>query len=173
MKEPNRGKNYPQAGIGLNYYFSYVELIPPEKTGVNKVFSYWIESGITTRRAIAEDPLKLSVAVNGGSLFQVSPINGMGAGAEINLDFSRKNNLGKNGATVIGPFLSHHFILGKFDFNQRAVWYLLSPAEYTTRTWYQRYVLTYKLPAGFRAGLSLKAHLHVASNIDLRFGWAF
>lgn len=172
-KQPNRGMNYPQVGIGVNYYLNNEVLPDYERQHPGNEYLFWIESGFTTRKVDDENNRKPSVALVGGVNRAVSAFNGLGFGAEYNHDFSMLNESGNYGVHLLAPFISHHFIFGKFDFSQRMSWYAVQPEQLSSHNFYQRYVITYKVFSGLRMGFSLKSHGHVATNIDFRMGWEF
>lgn len=69
------------------------------------------------------------------------------------------------------PFIAHHFTLGKTDFSQSMAIYFYKPENIDNHRFYQRYILRYRVLSHLSAGIGLKAHGHVAENIDVRLAW--
>jgi hypothetical protein len=67
-------------------------------------------------------------------------------------------------------FLGHELLVGKFIFGQNINFLLISPDAPKI---YERYYLYYKMSNKLYAGVSLKAHLHVADIFDFRFMYSF
>lgn len=171
--KPNRGMNFPQAGMGVNYYFNHAPLPEYPMNEPDDRWMYWLETGITTRNVGQTNNKQPSASLIAGAKRPVSTINGLGGGVEINRDYSLQKESGNYGKTISAPFISHHFLLGRFDFNQRMAWYVHQPEEMEGHRFYQRYVLFFRMVSDFHVGVSLKAHGHVATHLDLRLGWQF
>ena len=68
-----------------------------------------------------------------------------------------------------GLAAGHEFLLGKFLFSQQFGAYLSNPNPEHPDV-YQRYGLVFRINKRFSAGISLKAHGHVANFLDARMG---
>ncbi|MDG5799614.1 acyloxyacyl hydrolase [Marinilabiliaceae bacterium ANBcel2] len=173
VKQPNRGMNFTVAGVSVNYYPSRKSL-PSHKPIMPPANGWlWTELGVTTNKTESDKnrrkPL-LSLAT--GATKTLSLINGIGCGIEFITDYSIEQNRSFKDQTIIAPFISHHFLLGKFDFSQRFGYYM-HKSKSTTNNFYQRYTLTYLLKEHVKIGFSLKAHKHNAANLDFRIGYNF
>lgn len=171
--QPNKGINYPIVNFGVNYYlhtFDY-PLFERQETVKNPFF--YTEVGYTNRKVEGEERRAPSISLVLGVVKPFTPINGLGAGIELNKDFSLPVENNRLEALMPAPFVAHHFIFGRFDFSQRIGIYTQKPIGYVDNLFYQRYVIKYKFYEEFSMGISLKAHGHVAENIDFRIGWAF
>lgn len=172
QRQPNRGMNFPQLGVGVSYNLRQAELPSYPKLEPDGVWHGWIEAGYTMRKtgdAHARRPL---FSIAGGVYHPFTGINAAGVGVEFSDDFSISSN-GSNGKYTLAPFISHHFLLGKFDFSQRMAYYVIKPADVESYVWYQRYVLLYNATKRLNIGFSMKTHGHVAANLDLRAAWLF
>lgn len=170
QKQPNRGMNFPQLGLGLHYFLNqedWPEYVAQEK-GVN--WFWGLESGVTTRKTGNGDRRELSISLAGQVTKALNPINGLAAGAEMEWDYSE----GGHHHPITAPFLAHSFLPGRFVFSQRMAWYLTRPdGVFEKHHFYQRYVLMFSLIYGWDIGVSLKAHGQTASNLDFRLGYRF
>ena len=75
----------------------------------------------------------------------------------------------RNGAILIG----HELIIGKIIFAQLLGIYVYKPYKGDDDPVYQRYRLRYQFTNHMFAGITLKAHRHVAHIFDVRFGANF
>jgi hypothetical protein len=173
QKKPNRGMNFPQVGLGVNYVFRDQPLPDYEKQKPAKGWWYWIEAGITRRNVAQRTQQKPWVSVVAGAGRIVTAINGLSLGIEAGRDYSLQKDDGSFGKTISAPFVGHHFRLGRVDFSQRMALYIHRPEELSAHTFYQRYQLFVEVGKGWQAGVSLTAHAHVARNLDLRVGYVF
>lgn len=170
QKQPNRGMNFPQLGLGLHYFPDRKDL-PAYEAAERMTNWFWgLESGITTRKIGNGDRREPSLSLAGHLSRVLGPVNGLAAGAELELDYTQ----GGHQQPITAPFLAHSFLPGRFVFSQRMAWYLTKPeGAFERHRFYQRYVLMFNLISGLDIGVSLKAHGHTASNIDFRVGWRF
>lgn len=169
QKQPNRGINYPQAGLGLSYYLKpHTQLPHYEKKTPEKTWHFLAETGSTTRKTGVGDARRPALSMAGLARKQLGFINALGGGAELTNDWS----VAKSDGLTVAPFVSHHFLLGRFDFSQRMAVYMQRPAS-VNHSFYQRYLLYFKMRNSIILGFSLKGHGHIADNMDLRIGWLF
>ena len=171
QNQPNKGINYPMGGLGLVYYVQKKPFPSYEKDQISKKLIYYLESGFSTREG--EEGRKPNISLVFAGIKPLTNINGLGGGLEINKDFSLEVEQNRVEALMPAPFISHHFLFGKIDFSQRMAFYTHKPAGYNDYSFYQRYVLTYKVLDQFFIGIGLKAHGHIAEHMDLRLGWSF
>ncbi len=171
QSQPNKGMNYPMLGLGLSHLFIKSPFPVYVKESISQDWTFYLETGISTREGEEGRAPNFSVAL--ALKKPLSNINGIGAGIEINKDYSLEVEKNRWEALMPAPFISHHFLFGKFDFNQRMAWYTNKPDNYHDFRFYQRYVLSYLLTRHLTLGVGLKAHGHVAEHMDLRFGWSF
>lgn len=173
QRQPNKGMNFSMAGIGLSYYFNNARLPQYSRDDLDKHLLFYLEGGFTSRRAGGQEGRLPSFSLVFGTVKPLSAINGIGGGLEINKDYSLAVNNSRYESFMPSPYIAHHFLFGKFDFSQRMAVYTQKPIGYVDNLFYQRYVMKYRYFKNFSIGISLKAHGHVAENIDLRLGWVF
>ncbi|WP_291783000.1 acyloxyacyl hydrolase [Cecembia sp.] len=173
QRQPNKGINFPMIGVGMSYYLKNEQLPKYSLYDEDRQISFFLEGGLTTRRAKGQEGRLPSFSLVFGAIKPLSAINGLGAGLEVNKDYSLTVNNSRLESIMPSPYIAHHFLFGKFDFSQRMAVYTQKPIGYVENLFYQRYLLKYQYFKNFSIGISLKAHGHVAENIDLRMGFAF
>lgn len=171
QSQPNKGMNYPMVGLGLSHYLKKPPFPVYEKDPISKEWSFYLEAGLSTREGEEGREPNLSLAL--AFKKPLSSINGIGGGLEINKDYSLEVENTRWEALMPAPFISHHFLFGKFDFSQRMALYTTKPNNYHDYRLYQRYVLNYLISQNLTIGVGLKAHGHVAEHMELRMGWSF
>ena len=170
QKQPNKGMNFPMLELGIFRYLSRDELPRYEKIPVDSAWKFLTEAAFTTKNdgGMGRKPVLMLATEVYRSL---GAINALGAGVDWTKDFSLHPSRSFRSAMTLAPFLSHHFTLGRIDFSQWMAYYLYKPKGQVDHTFYQRYILRYRLWDQFAAGIGLKAHGHVAENIDFRLAW--
>jgi hypothetical protein len=182
MKQPNRGINWPTAGIALSY-----QVNPrPYHTGTRSTGKYWKQNSLRwdigvfgiARKALDESGNSIRLPLVGLSLQagrQVGRISALTAGLEVYRDEALRNQLKRDfieaSPVKAGVMAGHEFILGRFLFSQRLGLYVFDQTPYFDRL-YHRWGLHYRLNPRVGVGFNLKAHRHVANFIDLRFIWS-
>jgi hypothetical protein len=183
LREPNKGINWPTAGLAL----SYQQKSRPYYSGQRYKANTWrgrppqVEAALfgIARRNLDERgrsrrlPL-VGVAVQGAK--QVGRISNLTLGAEAYRDEELRMDLRKDSIDA-PPFLAgvqagHQFILGRFLFGQALGLYIFDKTPYFDRL-YHRWTLQYNMGQRIGVGFSLKAHRHVADFADLRVSYRF
>lgn len=179
IREPNKGINWPTAGLGLGYY-----LHPPDFK--NRVKKDWRQDGLPKSRldltffiAFKEPASKLylfSPGIEVKASRQVARINAVTLSAEWMYDNGARYKIAQAGRDENpqkgGLAVGHEFLLGRFLFGQQIGVYLYKPYRMGDDL-YQRYSVIYRASGRISAGVSLKAHRHVADFIDFRTGISF
>ena len=173
QSQPNKGINYPMFGIGVNYYLESAPFPTHKKSLLSSDIQWYLETAYTHRESNWSHGRKPVFTLLGGFYKSFTAINGLGAGIELTKDYSLEVENKRTEALMPAPFIAHHFLFGKFDFNQRMAVYLNKPAGYNDFIFYQRYSLMYRVINDFSMGFSLKVHGHVAENIDFRIAYRF
>ena len=178
MKEPNKGINWPSFGLGLSRYFKEVKFPDRIKTNWRNEVINKHRKDISLFGTYHEPESKLFLISAGLELKyarRISRLNNVTIASEWMYDngqtrLSTKEN--RVNGNILGLAAGNEFILGKFLFGQQLAAYLIKP---NTRfhDLYQRYSLLYRISNSFLAGVSLKAHGHVADFLDLRLGYSF
>ncbi len=185
IAKPNKGINYPTAGLGMEYLVKNQKLPAREKVNVeyrDSAKNEWeINTFLGTKELNNGDKNRYW---NYGIQFfynrKISQLHALRLGGEgiVNNAIRQKIREDKTEKTTSFNHLrgnlmvGHAFLLGKFRFSEQIGIYLYKPYA-DEDTLYQRYSLTYQLTDHLHAGLSLKAHRHVADFLDLRLSWRF
>jgi hypothetical protein len=182
-REPNKGINWPTAGIAV----SYQPASRPWYTGTRTSEKYWRDYSTrydvtllgTVLRGYSESgdreryPM-IGLAVQAGR--QVGNLSMITVGAEAYHDEELKDRLrsdGLNDSPVkAGVLLGHEFLLGRFQFNQRLGVYVFDQTPYYDRI-FHRWGLQYRINRHLSAGFNLLAHRHIAEFVDFRLIYTF
>lgn len=182
-KQPNKGINWPTAGIA----FSYQHQARPLYRGIRSKDKFWKklpvrwDAGIfgMAKRVLNEQgdsrrlPL-IGISFQGSK--QVGRISALTAGMEVFTDralrFQLKQDSVDASATRAGLLLGHEFLLGKFIFSQRFGIYVFNPTNYFEDV-YHRWGIHYRIDRHWGTGFHLQAHRHIADFIDLRVTWSW
>lgn len=172
QKQPNKGMNFPALSMGVFRYLSSQNLPQYTQSPLTSTWRFTVEAGFTTKREDGGEGRGAVLTLAGEAYRSLTAVNALGGGVELGKDYSggKEENFGST--VMVAPFVAHHFTLGRIDFSQSMAFYL-HKAEPNDHRLFQRYVLRYQLRPSLYAGVGLKAHGHVAENIDLRLGWKF
>ncbi|MBS9525169.1 acyloxyacyl hydrolase [Litoribacter ruber] len=173
QSQPNRGMNYPMLGGGATYYFDRQPFPDYSPKRVKGGVRYYAEVFSTQRKSEMREGRDWVLGFGAGAYHPVSGINALGLGGELAHDQSLNQAEEVGEGFIAAPFISHHFLFGRFEFAQRFAYYASKPDNYTSNNFYQRYILQYRVWEGLHLGASLKSHAHVAENIDVRVQWKF
>lgn len=183
MKQPNKGLNYPTAGLAINY----IPQPMPYFSGQRSQEKYWQHQrgrwdfGLfgTAKRIQNDSGQSIRVPIIGIQTQvakQVGRINALTAGIEVSGDRSVDIQLEKDSikasairAAVLG---GHEFLLGKFIFSQRIGVYFFDQTPYFD-AWFHCWGINYRINKSLGVGLNLKAHKQVAEYFDFRFVYSF
>jgi len=178
IKQPNKGINWPTAGIALSYQPKF----RPYYTGAYLKEKFWkaysprwdIGAFGTARRGYDESQNRILSPLLGLSLQvakQVGQISAVSMGAEVYHDEELRHKLRQDSVTAssvkAGIMAGHEFILGKFLFSQRLGYYVLNQTPNSDKL-FHRWGLLYRINQHVGAGLTLLAHRQVAEFIDIR-----
>ena len=178
MREPNKGINWPTAGLALSYQKTAQPYYNSRRSSVKlwktQPLRYDIALFGTARRNVNERGRSERMPLLGlgvGVAKQVGRINMATGGIEVSRDEELRTELQKDSlqgsAVLVGAVAGHEFLLGKFLFSQQLGVYLFNQTPYYDRL-YHRWTFTYKPGQRLAVGFSLKAHRHVADYLDLR-----
>lgn len=183
LKQPNKGINWPTAGLALNYQRE----ARPFYRGIRSTDKFWKKLPVRwdaglfgmAKRVLNEEGDSRRLPIIGISFQgskQVGRINALTAGVEIFTDralrFQLKQDSADASATRAGLLLGHEFLLGKFIFSQRFGIYLYNPTNYFEDV-YHRWGIHYRIDKQWSVGFNLLAHRHIADFIDLRLTWSW
>ncbi len=178
MKEPNKGINWPTAGIAISYQPKAVNYF----TGIRSSEKFWKNNKIrwdaalfgVARRTQTESGSSRKALVGFSAIAskQVGRINAITAGTEIyrdaKLSYRLKSDSIDASSIKAGLLAGHEFLLGKFIFSQQLGVYVFDQTPYYDRL-YHRWGLIYNISYKIGAGINLKVHKQVAEFADLRF----
>lgn len=178
---PNKGLNYPTASLGADYAPMGIDFKararnrdrqPPDPrlrlyTGV----------GGSLKRPSGADNFQAPVwSVWGNAGYYVGRWSGLNLGLEWVSDGARRIKMEREGipgrhergAVLVG----HQFLLGRVLFSQQLGIYVFDQFKLNDPV-FQRYGLGLHVTKRLLAGISLKAHRHVADLLELRIAWGF
>ncbi|MDW8332545.1 MAG: acyloxyacyl hydrolase [Cyclobacteriaceae bacterium] len=170
-RHPNKGMNFPVINAGLEYVLNPMTLkprskIPPVKTNIFYLGLF------ANSRSLYEDvrsERKPVAGLQAGFYYPVARMHAFGAAAEFLYDGARREKIRRGEESgnfyTVAPLFRHHLLFGRFDFSQAMGVYLIRPSD---KAFFQRYALEYQLKRYLKGGFSLKAHGHVAEQMDLR-----
>jgi hypothetical protein len=180
-RQPNKGMNFPTAGVGIEYALKYAPLARRNKNPlVDKSVNYYAGLFYNTRAVDESDfssrERKMVIGLQGGLYKPFARMHAAGLGFEFTHDRALRARARQEKEPfdhhVISGLIRHHFLFGRFDFSQALGIYLHK--EYPTPSpVFQRYVLQYMVFEKLQIGFSLKAHLHTAEQMDVRAGFVF
>mgnify|MGYP000459864289 CR=1 FL=1 len=178
FRQPNKGINWPTAGLGLDYTLSPVPMGRPGRRVRSQDWrnnrprkDLYVFGGLQNVDAgeSAQFPI-----IGAGVTYsrQIARINSLTAGAEAHMDYALREKLTRDSlahlsAMRAGVLVGHEFLLGKVVFSQQLGLYAFQKTPYFPR-FYQRWGLLYRFGRSFSAGLNLKAHSQIANFWDVR-----
>lgn len=182
-REPNKGINWPTAGIAVSYQPTsrpwYTGTRTTENYRKNYATRYDVTLLGTMRRGYNEAgdreryPL-IGLALQAGR--QVGSLSMLTLGTEVYQDEELKDKLSKDGLQAspvkAGLLLGHEFLLGRFQFSQRLGVYVFDQTPYYDRI-FHRWGLQYRINSNVSAGVNLLAHRQVAEFVDFRLTYTF
>jgi hypothetical protein len=178
IKQPNLGMNFPTVSVGADYALLPATLVSRKKSKAFKnEIQYYAGLFFTTRKVPPEDSTrKPLLGFSAGFFKPFARMHALGLAAEFVSDWSlkewNKQSAENYDHRVVTGLIRHHFLFGKFDFSQAVGFYLYKKYP-TYKSIYQRYVLQYQITKRIQLGFSLKAHLHVAEQMDVRINYLF
>ena len=182
FKEPNKGINWPTAGLAISYQPKprqyYRGVITKEKFWTNYSIRWDIGVFGMAKRTLNENGKSSRLPLIGLSFQgskQVGRLSNLTAGTEIYRDAALHNKLRLDSIEAspvkAGITLGHEFILGKFLFSQRIGLYVFDQTPYYDQL-YHRWGIHYRINKFLGTGFNLQAHSHIADFIDLRFTYS-
>lgn len=183
LKEPNKGINWPTAGLAVNY----LPRPRPYYRGLRQKDKFWRglpvrwDAGVfgIAKRVVDVEGKSRRLLLIGGSFQgskQVGRINALTAGVEVFRDGALRYQIKRDSldasAIRAGLLVGHEFLLGRFIFSQRLGVYVYNPTNYFEDI-YHRWGIHYRVGRHLGVGFNLMAHRHVADFIDLRATWSW
>lgn len=171
FRQPNLGMNFPVIGIGAEYVINR-QVLPRYRRRVIEKGNHGYAGIFGTSRDLNDNSneRKPVIGLQAG-FYHRKGMHGWGLASEFVHDGSLRVRKGRGEDLshhyVVSALARHHLFFGRFDFSQALGVYLFT--GYSPRhPVFQRYALEYKIARDFKVGFSLKAHLHVAEQMDVR-----
>jgi hypothetical protein len=182
LRQPNKGINWPTAGVSLNYSLQprLARAYNRSATAISKGIR-WDATvfGMAKRVGGQADGRGLRYLVAGANFQgarQIGRINNLTGGVELTWDDATGSRLRSDGIDQdpwrLSVQVGHEFVLGRFLFSQRLGVYVYQAGGYFDRV-YHRWGLSYRLSDHWMAGVNMKAHRHIADFTDLRVTYSF
>ena len=181
QRQPNKGMNFPLLGLGVDYATKYHNLRPRARYSTpDKTLRYYGEVSYNTRSLsdmnAASDERRIVVGLQAGLYKPIAHMHAIGVGFELSHDGVLKEMARQDPDSydhrVLSGLVMHHLLFGRFDFTQ-AIGFYIHKKYPEPNSVFQRYALYYQVFEKLRIGLSLKAHLHTAEQMDVRVGLVF
>jgi hypothetical protein len=179
IRTPNAGINWPTAAVGLHHYWHTPALYNRAKKDWRTEHPPKTRLDATLFLAFKEPSSKLylfSPGIEWKASRQVTRMSALTLGGEWLYNNGARVEIAQAGRTEnphqIGVAIGHEFLLGKFLFGQQFGAYVYKPYRVRDDV-YQRYSLLYRISNNVSAGISLRAHKHVAEFVDVRLGYSF
>jgi hypothetical protein len=182
VKDPNKGVNFPTLAGGVEYIFNPGPF-PGRERPLNRqpAQSGWkgnLAVSATGQTARRNDKTRYPVySITAYTSRQLGRLSGIMTGAEWIADMALRERLNSEGNTGVshhraGLLLGHELLIGRFTAGTHLGVYVYTPAKAKDPV-YQRYNLEFRITPSLFAGVSLKAHRHIADFLDFRFGYRF
>lgn len=183
IKLPNKGLNYPGFSAGLDYsfrpeHFNRIRDSEDKQTSFRRKWRTDIGMNFGFRGITEDEKLYFVYGLFGQLAWQFGRVSALPVGISLSHDRAEVakskfySSLNESFANEISIYTGYDYLLGKIILSFNLGGYLYSPDRISP--WlYQRYVLRVQLYKSIFAGMSLKAHGHVAEYFDVRLGIAF
>lgn len=184
IRQPNRGMNFPTAGLGVVYTAHPIRFPNPARWP-RPVVTRQFTGRITAFGSIRTLPSTTTLPEQAGWLWGVTATAGYRAtrfhaftgGLEFVNDGYIREQLRRGNLTVahrqLGLLGGYEGWLGRYRFCMHVGWNLLQPDVWLGNRFFQRYQLLYTIRDRYQIGIGLRAKLNVAEGLDLRLGWQF
>jgi len=182
MKLPNKGIDWPTAGITLHYQKQAANYYSGKRTKSKDWKNNSVRwdaglFGIVNKQLDEnhEDRFFPLVGVEFSGSKQIGNLNALNVGTEIFYDPGHAMEVKVNQSVIAstvraGLLFGHEFLLGKFIFSQRLGYYYFSEMPY--ERFYHRWGLTYRINKHWGAGFSLLAHKQVADFFNVKLSYS-
>lgn len=172
FRKPNKGMNFPMMGMGIERVFNPMPFQVRSKSNAFSKSVHFYTGLFTNTRSVevlgAETgQRKLMVGMQVGAYRRFTHLNAVGLATEFSYDNSIRLSTPAYNPGVFSTLMRHHLLFGKFDFSQALGIYLYRDYPSDHRV-FQRYAIDYAIMHPFRIGFSLKAHRHIAEQMDIR-----
>lgn len=182
MRLPNKGIDWPTAGIGLNYQKQTINYYSGKRTKPKDWKNNTIRwdlgiYGIVNKQMDENNKARFFPLVGLDLLVskQVGNLNALTLATEMFTDPGHSLEVKVKDSVIASPLraglmIGHEFLLGKFIFGQQLGYYYFSQMPYERM--YHRWTLVYRMNKHLSSGFSLLAHRQVADFFDLRITYS-
>lgn len=182
MHLPNKGIDWPTAGIAMNYQKQPTNYYSGKRIKQNDWKANSIRwdlglYGIVNKQMDENNKARFFPLVGFDILGskQVGNLDALTVATEILTDPGHSLEVKVKDSVIASPFragllFGHEFLLGRFVFGQQLGYYYFSQMPYERM--YHRWTLVYRLNRHFSTGFSLLAHRQVADFFDLRIAYS-
>jgi len=180
VKLPNKGLNYPSFSAGIDYSFkkaSFKKIKSGEKDEVafKKRWRKDVGTYLGFRGITDDENLYYVFGVYGQFAWQFARLSALPMGLDYVFDRAELarsriySSISPQAANKLSLYTGYDYLLGKLVLAFNLGMYLYNP-DRTSVLLYQRYMVRVKVFKIMYAGLSLKAHGHIAEFFDVRIG---
>jgi hypothetical protein len=183
VKLPNKGLNYPSFSAGLDYsfhksHFTRIRDLGDEKDDFQRQWRKEMGLYFGFRGITDDENLYYVYGLYSQFAWQFSRVLALPVGLDYSHDraeMARSEiypSISSRAANKLSLYTGFDYLLGKLSLSFNLGGYLYSPDRISV--WlYQRYIVRVNVYKFIVAGLSLKAHGHIAEYFDLRIGASF
>jgi hypothetical protein len=183
VKLPNKGLNYPSFSAGLDYsfkksHFTRIKDLDEKKEEFRMRWRKDFGIYLGFRGITDDEKLYYVYGIFGQFAWQFGRVSALPIGLDFTHDraeLARSEiypSISSRAANKLSFYTGYDYILGKMVLSFNLGAYLYSPDRISV--WlYQRYIVRVKVYKFIIAGLSLKAHGHIAEFFDVRIGMSF
>ena len=179
FRQPNKGINWPTVSVGVTWYARKPDLRAFARSDWRTDGDGLLPMSLSVFGGYQELNNGIVLGVGGVEWLyrrQVGRLSALTGGTEWiyhgRYPYQARQEGESTHGFMGGVAVGHAFLLGNFIFGQQMGVYLLRP-QGERHDLYQRYSLMYMINDEWGAGISLKAHAHVADFIDFRTAFYF
>lgn len=175
-RQPNKGMNFPIVTAGLEFASNPLPFQKKSKTGPPDRSIHYYAGAFANTGAVDESggdtqQRKPILGLQLGIYKPIANLHAFGSALEVVHDGTLKARAlldhDDYDHRIVSLLLRHHLLFGNFDFSQALGIYLFNQIP-GRQDVFQRYALEHRLGQHLKIGFSLKAHLHVAEQMDVR-----
>jgi hypothetical protein len=176
MRQPNKGINFPTISLGTEYTVDPPPVKPRRKNPLlDRTLQYYAGLSYSTRSIeeynTQDRERKVVIGLQVGFYKPFVAMHAVGLAIEATHDEALKRLVnvipGVTDHRIVSGLIRHHFLFGRFDFAQALGFYFFKRYPSPEKV-FQRYTIDYRILQHIRLGFSLKAHLAVAEQMDVR-----
>jgi len=184
IRQPNRGMNFPTAGLSLTYAPNPLPFPSPDRWFRPRLTNRWTHR-LTAFGAVRTLPQTAAYPEQAGwswgltatAGYRVTRFHAFTGGLELVNDTYLRLQLQRSGLVQpygqLGLLGGYELWLGRYVFATHLGWNIRQPGVLLGSPFFQRYQLLYTLRNRYQLGVGLRAKLNVAEGFDIRLGVQF